>query len=134
MKFLQSPWLAAILGAVLFLLTSAFLTRQGLSGEGADGRGESGADFSPLASNVTGPSWEFFNPELDQLLLDLKGERESLGSRQKQLDEFAARLRAERAELDDALKNIKKIQEQVDRDVFRIQSQEESNLKRLAKL
>ena len=50
------------------------------------------------------------------------------------MNELAARLRAERAELDEALKNIKKIQSQVDRDVFRIKADEAGNLKKLAKM
>jgi flagellar motility protein MotE (MotC chaperone) len=130
MKVLQSPLFAAVLGGLLFLLTSAFLTTQGLTNAE---RGTQNAKLEQPA-NVAGPSWEFFNPELDQLLADLKAERLSQDSRHKQLDEFAARLRAERAELDDALRNIKKLQQQVDRDVFRIREQEAGNLKKLAKM
>jgi flagellar motility protein MotE (MotC chaperone) len=129
MKFLQSPLFAAVLGAVLFLLTSAFFTTQGLTNVE---RGTQNAELDQ--PNLTGPSWEFFNPELDQLLGDLKAEREAVAGRHKQLDDFAARLRAERAELDEALKNIKKIQQQVDRDVFRIKEDEAGNLKKLAKM
>jgi flagellar motility protein MotE (MotC chaperone) len=132
MKVLQSPLFAAVLGGLLFLLTSAFLTTQGLTD--ADHGIPHGGTQPESQANVAGPSWEFFNPELDQLLGDLKNERLSLDSRQKQLDEFAARLRAERAELDDALRNIKKLQQQVDRDVFRIKEQEAPNLKKLAKM
>ena len=130
MKFLQSPLFAAVLGAVLFLLTSAFLTSQGITNAE---RGTLNAEPEQQA-NLTGPSWEFFNPELDQLVGDLKAERDALASRHKQLDEFAARLHAERAELDEALKNIQRIEQQVDRDVFRIKEEEAGNLKRLAKM
>jgi flagellar motility protein MotE (MotC chaperone) len=128
MKFLQSPLFAAVLGGVLFLLTSAFLTTQGVATA-------THADEEPATHpNLKGASWDFFNPELDQIVADLKTERDTLATREKQLNELATRLKAERAGLDDALKSIKKIQEQVDKNLFRIQSQEEPNLKKLAKM
>ena len=65
---------------------------------------------------------------------DLKSERDAVAVKDKQLIESAARLRAERAELDEALKNLKKLQQQVDRDVFRMKEDEAANLKRLAKM
>jgi flagellar motility protein MotE (MotC chaperone) len=130
MKFLQSPLFAAILGGVLFLLTSAFLTTQGIATASLS---HEGSETAPHAS-TKGPSWNFFNPELDQVIADLKSERDTLAGREKQLNELATRLKAERAELDAALNNIKKIQQQVDRDVFRIKEDEAGNLKKLAKM
>ena len=130
MKFLQSPFFAAILGGVLFLLTSAFLTTQGLA---TATHGDEGTETAARA-NIKGPSWNFFNPELDQIVADLKSERDTLAAREKQLNDLAARLKAERAELDDALKGIKKIQEQVDKNLFRIKEEETGNLKKLAKM
>jgi flagellar motility protein MotE (MotC chaperone) len=129
MKFLQSPFFAAILGGVLFLLTSAFLTTRGIE--------HSALNVEPPTvspHNTKGPSWNFFNPELDQVMADLKSERDVLAEREKQLNELATRLKAERAELDAALGNIKKIQQQVDRDLFRIKDEEAGNLKKLAKM
>ena len=130
MKFLQSPLFAAVLGGVLFLLTSAFLTTQGLATVPSGDEETEGAAHA----NIKGPSWDFFNPELDQIIADLKSERDTLTSRDKQLNELATRLKAERGELDDALKGIKKIQEQVDKNLFRIKEDEAGNLKKLAKM
>jgi flagellar motility protein MotE (MotC chaperone) len=81
-----------------------------------------------------GPSWTFFNPELDQIVAELKAERDTLSAKEKQMGELAVRLKAERAELDAALNNVKKLQQQVDRDVFRIKEDEAGNLKKLAKM
>jgi flagellar motility protein MotE (MotC chaperone) len=130
MKFILSPLFAAILGGVLFLLTSAFLTTKGVANAPHSGGHAEVAD----AANTKGPSWDFFNPELDQIVADLKSERDALTAREKQLAELEARVRAERAELDNALKDIKKIQQQVDRDIFRIKEEEAGNLKKLAKM
>src|SRR5689334_20234083 len=107
MKFLQSKLFAAILGAMMFLLTTAFLTTSGLKPVDSL-EDEAGADHHAVTK---GPSWTFFNPELDQIVAELKAEREALSAREKQMGELAARLKAERAELDAALGNVKKLQQ-----------------------
>lgn len=129
MKFLQSKFFAAILGAMMFLLTTAFLTTSGLKPVGHT----DDADQEQHVANK-GPSWNFFNPELDQIVAELKAERDTMAAKEKQMAELAARLKAERAELDAALNNVKKLQQQVDRDVFRIKEDEAGNLKKLAKM
>jgi flagellar motility protein MotE (MotC chaperone) len=134
MKFLQSKVFAAVLGSVVFMLTTAFLTTHGLvpaaSSEDEHGEGE-GQSHKP---NSTGASWAFFNPELEQIVSELKAERDAVAAKDKQLNELATRLRAERAELDESLKTIKKLQQQVDRDVYRIKDDEAVNLKKLSKM
>ncbi len=131
MKMLQSPVVAAILGGLLFLLTSAFLTTKGLAPvpHAAGEHEEAGEEVS-----VNGPSWTFFNPEMEQILGELKAERDTVAVKEKQLNELATRLRAERAELDDEMKKMKAIQLKVDRDVMRIKDDEAGNLKKLAKM
>jgi flagellar motility protein MotE (MotC chaperone) len=130
MKFLQSKLFASVLGGLLFMLTTAFLTTSGLR---PSGHLEGGADGDHHVAN-SGPSWTFFNPELDQIVAEVKSEREVLSAREKQMAGLEARLKAERAELDEALNNVKKLQQQVDRDVFRIKEDEATNLKKLAKM
>jgi flagellar motility protein MotE (MotC chaperone) len=130
MKFLQSKLFAALLGSVAFMLTTAFITTAGMAPVGH----AEGDAHSERGSGSSGPSWAFFNPELDQIIADLKAERETVAAKEKQLTELSARLKAERAELDEALKGIKKLQQQVDRDVFRIKEDEAGNLKKLSKM
>src|SRR5262245_15365247 len=130
MRFLQSKLFAAVLGSTLFMLTTAFLTTSGMS---SALHGEGGEDAAHGAS-TTGPSWAFFNPELDQMVAELKAEKDAAVAKEKQLNELAARLRAEWAELEVALKGIRKIQSQVDQDLFRIKENEAANLKKLAKM
>ena len=134
MKLIQSPLFAAILGGVLFLFTSAFLTTSGVSAAAHTEALEAEEHVDPLKPNTSGPSWEFFNPEMDQIVSELKSERDSLSAREKDLNELAARVRAERAELDGSLKSLRLLQQQVDRDVFRIKDDEAANLKKLAKM
>jgi flagellar motility protein MotE (MotC chaperone) len=130
MKMLQSPVVAAIIGGILFLVTSAVLTTKGIppmvhASEHAEAAPE------PV---VNGPSWDFFNPEMDQIIDELKTERTAIAAKEKQLAELAARLKAEKAELDDEVKKIRAMQAKVDRDVTNIKEDEADNLKKLAKM
>jgi flagellar motility protein MotE (MotC chaperone) len=132
MKFLQSKLFAAVFGSVLFMLTLAFLTTKGLATLPQHERDQQPP--SRYAANTEGASWAFFNPEMEQLMTELRSERDALAAKEKQLNELSSRLRTERAELDDALKAIKKLQQQVDRDIYRIKEDEAANLKKLSKM
>lgn len=130
MKMLQSPVVAAIIGGILFLVTSTVLTTKGIppmvhASEPAEHKPE---------PEVNGPSWNFFNPEMDQIIEELKTERSTIAAREKQLAELAARLKAEKAELEDEVKKIRAMQAKVDRDVTSIKEDEAENLKKLSKM
>src|SRR5262245_21200021 len=99
MKFLQSKLFAAVLGSVLFMLTLAFLTTKGLATLPQHERDEPSG--SRHAADTEGASWAFFNPELEQLMSELRSERDAVAAKEKQLNELSSRLRTERAELDD---------------------------------
>jgi flagellar motility protein MotE (MotC chaperone) len=79
-------------------------------------------------------SWDFKNPEADQLLAELKEEKKAVEKRQHQLDELAQRLDAERAEITQATDSVNKMQKDFDQSVLRVQQEETSNLKKLAKV
>lgn len=130
MRLLQSPLVATILGILLFLGTSTFLTIKGAGTITAHAAEE---DHGPVA-DTKGPSWSFFNPEMDQIMADLRLEKETLAAREKQLTELSNRVRAEKAELEEAVRSVKRLQEQVDRNVIQIKDDESANLKRLAKM
>jgi len=130
MKFIQSTFFASLLGSIIFLGTSAMLTIKGVAALPAHAAAE---DDGPHA-DTRGPSWSFFNPEMDQIMADLKVEKDSMAAREKQLTEMANRVAAEKAELDEAVRSVKRMQEQVDRSIIQIKADETGNLKRLAKM
>lgn len=80
------------------------------------------------------PSWDYSNPEIDQLIRDLRDGREAVAERSRQLDELAARLQAERNELNVVTQTVHQLQVDLDRTVLRIREEEITNLKRLAKI
>ena len=134
MKFIQSKLFASILGALLFLVTTAMVIPTGIAVAPPSEDKEEDAAHKHGPANTRGPSWDFFNPELDQVVAELKMEKEGLASKKKQLEELDARLKADRMELDEAARRVTKMRDDVSRDVLKIADDEAANLKRLAKM
>jgi flagellar motility protein MotE (MotC chaperone) len=128
MKLLQSGWAAGLVGALLYLsVTVALVTPSKLVLQSAQAA-------EAEESHVTGPSWEFINPELDRLVSELAKEKETLTGREKQLNELAARLEAERQEINIVTQAVYRMQTEFDRNVVRVREEEMANLKKLAKV
>jgi flagellar motility protein MotE (MotC chaperone) len=125
-RTLQSPWLTALLGGILYLGTTAALLRP-----------ERFAGFRVEASELSAeddPSWKFKNPEFDQWLTQMKEEKETLALREQQLKEWQARLEAERQEISTVTQTVAALQADFDRNVVRFRAQETDNIKHQAKL
>jgi flagellar motility protein MotE (MotC chaperone) len=127
LSMLRSPWLATMVGMLLFFVTSAVLTALKLPPPRL-------LEEAHARASITGPSWEFFNPELDQLIDELRKEREAIAAKDKELKELATRLQVEREELDNTARSIRELQAEFDRDLVRLKEDEAGNLKRLAKM
>ncbi len=86
------------------------------------------------AANRLVPSWEYKNPELEQLLTEARAERENLRNRAHDLAALEARLKAEWQEITVVTQTVARLQAQLDRTVTCVKQEEASNLKRLAKM
>jgi flagellar motility protein MotE (MotC chaperone) len=127
-RWLQSSWLTALTGCLLYLaVTAAFLRPGPFARVGP-------ALSAPKNSTADQPSWKFSNPEFDQWIGELRREKEALAVREQQLQELQARLNADRQELIAATQTIHQLQAEFDKNVLRIKDQEIDNLKRQAKV
>jgi flagellar motility protein MotE (MotC chaperone) len=130
-KMLTSAWMIVVISAVVYFgATVAFWktpvrARQPVAQD---------ATAAAAAAAKFGPSWEFTNPEADQLMSDLKTEKAALAKKEKDLNDLGARLQAERTELDTVAQNVKQMQADFDQNVVRIKDEEVANLKKLAKV
>jgi len=88
----------------------------------------------PVYVNVKGPSWEFVNPELEQLINNLKTEMERQKLKREELDKFEKQVQAEHAEVQRLIKELELMQEKFDTNVVKLHSAETPNLKKMAKL
>jgi flagellar motility protein MotE (MotC chaperone) len=86
------------------------------------------------AGHRVGPSWDFINPEADQLVAELKAEKKALAKREQDLNDLSARLESERAELKMVTQSVRQLQSDFDQNVVRITEEEMANLKKLAKV
>ena len=128
LQTLQSKWIAAGAGGVLYLvMTVAAWPPMRNAWRHPNGR-------TKEAELATAPSWNFKNAEVEQLVADLREQSDRLADRQRELDEFAARLEAERQEILSVTQTVSRLEQEFDRNVARIGTEEAANLKKLAKL
>jgi flagellar motility protein MotE (MotC chaperone) len=127
-KILQSNWMCALLGAITYLGTTLALWHTPKIQPPA------AVVAAAVKSEMTGASWEFQNPEVDELIADLQHQKNVLDDREHQLNELAARLKVEQNEITVVSQNVTQMQAEFDRNVVRVGEEETANLKRLAKI
>lgn len=125
MKVLRSPWVSSGIGLLLYVATTAACWYQ---------RATPPIGHTPSTPAKAGPSWTYQNPEIDQLVAELKREKQAIADKEKLLNDFSARLQAERQELNQLTQSIHVLQNEFDRSVVQIEEQESVNLKKLAKV
>src|ERR1700678_2099295 len=124
-KLLSSTWISAPLGVLIYLATTvAFWEQPKMPPRSVIDR-----PIKPI-----GPSWEFSNPEADQLIAELRSEKKSLDLREQQLDELPTRLQSERGELGQVTQSVRQLEADFDNSVLQIKGDEAINLKKLAKV
>jgi flagellar motility protein MotE (MotC chaperone) len=125
-KLITSPWTAALVGGIVYLASTVAFWKT------------PARTASSLVSNAsaarTGASWEFTNPEADQLIAELKVEKKALEKKEQQLNELSLRLDAEKAEINQATQAVHQLQVDFDKNVVRVRDEEIANLKKLAKV
>lgn len=125
LSILQSNWMVTLLGAAGYCATTIAVWNPPPVAR------------APVADPGEGPplaSWNFRNPEVDQLIVDLRDEKQAIESKQKELAELEARLKAEWQEICATTQTVYRMQQEFDRHVVRLKDEETANLKRLAKV
>lgn len=125
-RILQSGWMAALAGCLLYLATTVFV----LSPSKFAGAQFIQADYSADDD----PSWRFRNPEFNQWVSQVQNEKEKLDLRQQQLDEWQTRLNLELQEMSLVTQTVNQLQSNFDQSVIRFKAQETDNVKHQAKL
>ena len=131
-RILQSSWLSALIGCVLYLATTAALLSP--SKFPAPVRAAEKATVGAIMTPDDEPSWRFHNPEFTQWVEEIKRERDALKIREQQLNELQTRLEAERQEILTVTQTVHQLQAEFDNNVVRLKAQEMDNLKRQAKV
>lgn len=126
MKFLQSPIVAMLVGGLSFLLTMFALVEKPLK---ASARPVEHTEEEKVAG-----FWERHDPEVDQLLKEIKDEKAALEKRAAELRELETRLAAERAEINQITQRVAQLQVEFDQNLVRVKEEEIPNLKKLAKM
>ncbi|MGA2863786.1 MAG: hypothetical protein ABSF95_04800 [Verrucomicrobiota bacterium] len=129
-RLLQSKWMALALGTVAYCLTTWLC----LGPQKQLNRIAEEFRAPAKARSGSGPSWDFDNPEMGQLIAELKDQREALRARALQLDELEARLNAERQEIYAVTQAVSQLKTNIEATVTWVGEEEIVNLKKLAKV
>jgi flagellar motility protein MotE (MotC chaperone) len=125
-RILQSGWMAALLGGILYLATTIYVLSPSKF---------AGAQFiKPDYSAGDDPSWKFRNPEFNEWVSQVQSEKDKLDVRQQQLDEWQTRLNLELQEMSLVTLTVNQLQSNFDQSVIRFKAQEMDNIKHQAKL
>lgn len=130
MKILQNPLVGSILGLVLYAVVTVLVWK--VPAPAVHSEGETSEEIVAKAKEAV-PSWEFKSQEADMLITELKTEKASLDKREKELKEFAERLQTERLELNVVTQAVYQLQQQVEANIVRINTEEAANLKKLSR-
>lgn len=126
MNFLQAPLTAMVLGGLSFLLTMFALIEKPLK--------IAAKPPPPTEEERNDGFWERHDPEVDQLLKEIKSEKESLAKRATELRDLETRLAAERAEINQITQRVAQLQFEFDQNIIRVKEEEVPNLKKLARM
>lgn len=126
-KLFRANWFIALLGSLAYLLTTVLCFKVP-------------AVPAPQTQEVEdqpsgpGPSWTFHNPEVDSMVQELRAQRAEIKAERTRLEDWSARLQAERLELNVITQQVYQMQRDFDQTLVRVKDDEKENLKRLAKV
>ncbi|RME69295.1 MAG: hypothetical protein D6781_08920, partial [Verrucomicrobia bacterium] len=129
-KLLTSTWTLAILALLAGMGTQAAVLMMKLGSIGEVHEEEPvDAEGKPIPEKI---EWNFLTPEIERLQSELRLRLDEVAERQRELDEYALRLEAERAEIEKLKRDIEARREELAQSLFEVQAIEQKNLKTLA--
>lgn len=131
-KLLQSKWAALVLGSLAYAFVTAWALHPRVLLVNAASAIQ--AQRAAEESFEAGPSWTFHNPEMDQIMAEMKSEREAQRKRAAELDQMQARLEAERQEICVVTQTVARLRAEMDSTVTRVTQEESANVRKLAKV
>ena len=109
LKILQSNWISALIGGVLFIATLVLVWKPPVNAQkparSASTASTNESRFELTFGQTNTPSWDYRNPDVEELVKELQSGKTQMAQRAAQLDELAARLRSERVEINQITQN-----------------------------
>ncbi len=129
-KLLKSGWLIAAAGSVSYLITTFVLLLSigdHLSPQTHATEHEPEEPRRPIDL----ASWNYINPDIDELSRQLKQKQEELDQREKDLDKVAQQIATEMKELAGVTNWVQSIQDEIDTLFSRVEEEEAANMKEI---
>lgn len=129
-KLLKSSWLIAAAGSVSYLITTAVLLLSVGDHLSPQSKATEHADAEPRRP-IDLASWNYINPDIDELSRQLKEKQEALEQREKDLDKLAEQIANEKKELAGVTNWVQSIQSEIDALFSRVAEEEAANMKEI---
>ncbi len=135
MKLIKSPWVASIIGMILYLLITAVTMKAAVKKNASTSVETSEEPHAEEADSGHGtmPAWTANSTDVDQMIKELRLEKETLKIRAKQLQDLEARLQSDRQEMNQMTQAVGRMQKEFEAAITKVGEEETANLKRLAK-
>ena len=130
MRILRSPWVAVAAGIIAYAVATFFF----LNPKRLIDQRLAATTREPEKIEKIAPSWGYQNPELDQMIAELRQAREAVRVREHDLQELEGRLKSEWQEIGAITQRISRFQAELDQTISRVKEEEAGNLKRLSKI
>jgi flagellar motility protein MotE (MotC chaperone) len=128
-RLIQSPLFAGLLAVVLFFGIQAYLI-VGVFSPHHETRSPRTAEIEP--GEVARFYWDFWTPEIDAFVEDLRSQRQAIDERKAELASLEARLEAESLELERTRQGLVALRTDLENRIVEVGLTEEKNLKTLA--
>lgn len=125
MKLFSSFWTVGFLALVLNVGTTAYLIYS---------QRETFSVMEQVPENTAPPPklWSFKSDEIEQLVTELKAEKQKLETRETDIGKLSAQLQTEKTELEKVRDDIKAMREEMSKAIPEVQEAEVKNLKTLS--
>ena len=129
MKILQNSLVSSLVGLLLYVVVTVLVWKA----PAHIVEGEPAQEEILAKAKQAVPSWDFQSQEADLLIEELRTEKAALAKREKDLQDFAERLNAERLEINVVTQAVHQLQAQVEASIVRINAEEAVNIKKLSR-
>ena len=129
MKILQNSLVSSLVGLLLYVVVTVLVWKV----PAHIVEGEPAQEEILAKAKQAVPSWDFQSQEADLLIEELRTEKAALAKREKDLQDFAERLNAERLEINVVTQAVHQLQAQVEASIVRINAEEAVNIKKLSR-
>ena len=129
-KLLKSGWMTMVIGSIAYLCTTMALLMS-VADQVLAVPDSNPSDEKASRLPIDLASWNYINPDIDELSRQLKSKQDQLDQREKDLEKVAEQIANEKRELAGVTNWVHSIQSEIDMLFTRVEDEEAANMKEI---